>query len=151
MQRPGLQSSVTLESLLALSDAEAGAEVERSVLLFECGNELFAIDAADVDAVVEAGVTVPLPYPPAGVAGVASVRGSMRLVVCPGTGPPAGRGRLLALSCDRNLAIFADRVIGVVSAGAHGEAQSTPDGRSTRMRIGDRDAVLVDPAALIGP
>ena len=116
------------------------------MLVFECGSELFAIDAADVDAVVEAGVTVPLPYPPAGVAGIASVRGSMRLVVCLGPEAPAERGRLLALSCDRNLAIFADRVIGVVSA----EAQSTPDGRSTPIRIGNRDAVLVDPAALIG-
>lgn len=144
------QPSVSLEALLAATDAGAVAESGLSLLLFECGGSVYGVEASVVESIDEAGVIAPLPYPLATVDGVASVRGSMRLVVRLGSPSPTGRGRLVALSSDRNIAIHADRVIGVVTAGvddpdAAGSLRSRPD----RLRIDGMDVTLVDPDSLI--
>lgn len=144
------QPSVSLEALLAATEAGVADDAGLSLLLFECGDSVYGVEASAVEAIDEAGVIAPLPHPLGSVAGVASVRGSMRLVVRLGSPSPTGRGRLVALSSDRNIAIHADRVIGVVTAGvndpdAAGSSRSRPD----RLRVDGMDVTLVDPDSLI--
>ena len=145
------QPSVSLEALLAATGAGSPDDAGSSLLLFECGSSVYGVEASAVEAIDEAGVIAPLPHPLRSVAGVASVRGSMRLVVRLGSPSPTGRGRLVALSSDRNIAILADRVIGVVTADP-GRPDSTGSSseRSDRVRIDGLDVTLVDPQALIG-
>ena len=146
------QPSVSLETLLAAVEAGGPDDAGHSLLLFECGNSVYGVDASAVEAIDEAGEIAPLPHPLGSVAGVASVRGSMRLVIRLDSPSPTGRGRLVALSSDRNIAIHADRVIGVVtvdlgSPDSPGSARERPD----RLHIDGLDITLVDPMALIGP
>ena len=145
------QPSVSLETLLAASEAGGLDDVGLSLLLFECGNSVYGVEASAVEAIDEAGVIAPLPHPLGSVEGVASVRGSMRLVIRLGSPSPNSRGRLVALSSDRNIAIHVDRVIGVVSAGVDspdstGSSRTRPD----RLHIDGLDITLVDPMTLIG-
>jgi chemotaxis signal transduction protein len=145
------EPSVSLETLLAATEDGGRDEAVNSLLLLECDGSVFAIDASAVESIEEVSVIAPLPYPPASVVGVASVRGSMRLVVRLGRPAPTGRGRLVALSSDRNIAVYADHVIGVVTAGVEerGEAREQ-DGTPNRVRIDGRDVTLIDPATVIG-
>lgn len=144
------QPSVSLETLLAATEAGGSDDAGLSLLLFECGSDVYGVEASAVEAIDEAGVIAPLPHPLGSVAGVASVRGSMRLVVRLGSPSPTGRGRLVALSSDRNIAIHADRVIGVVTAGVDGpDAAGSSRGRPDRLRIDGMDVTLVDPNSLI--
>lgn len=144
------QPSVSLEALLAATEAGSPDDAGSSLLLFECGNSVYGLEASAVEAIDEAGVIAPLPHPLRSVAGVASVRGSMRLVVQLGSASPTGRGRLVALSNDRNVAIHADRVIGVVIAeiGAPDSNWSSSE-RPKLLRIDELDVTLVDPNYLI--
>ena len=145
------EASVSLEALLAATEAGAIGESGHSLLLFECGGSVYGVEASAVEAIDEAGVIAPLPHPPLTVDGVASVRGSMRLVVRLGSPSSTGRGRLVALSSDRNIAIHADRVIGVVTADIDGPDSTGSSGaRPDRLRIDGLDVTLVDPKALIG-
>lgn len=145
------EPTVSLEALLAATDAGAVAESGLSLLLFECGGSVYGVEASAVESIDEAGVIAPLPYPLATVDGVASVRGSMRLVVRLGSPTSTGRGRLVALSSDRNIAIHADRVIGVMTADIDGpDSPGSSSARPDRLRIDGHDVTLVDPRALIG-
>ena len=146
------QSSVTLEALLAASECDTHDDAERSFLLFESRGTVYGVDAACVESIDEAGVIAPLPYPPSAVVGVASVRGAMRLVVYLGEPSSTARGRLVSLSNDRNVAIHADRVLGVVTVDAN-ELDSTASGgtRKNQLHIDGHDVSLVDPTSLIGP
>lgn len=152
MPSQGHESSVTLETLLAASECAPSGESEHALLLFECDGIASAIHASCVASIEEAGVMVPLPFPPPDVAGVASIRGVMRLVVRLGASTPTGRGRLIALSNDRNLAIYADRVHGVVTVEpeAQDSTASTPD-RSASMLVNGREVRLVDTSTLMNP
>lgn len=144
------EATVSLEALLAAAESGAPAGDERSLLLFECGGVVYGVEASSVEAIDEAGVIAPLPYPLESVIGVASVRGSMRLVVRFGPQQSAGRGRLVALSTDRNVAIHADRVLGVVTT-RFDDAAGDPIAkeRPHRMHIDGLDVTLVDPVAVI--
>lgn len=151
MQHIRHEPSVSLETLLAATESGDRDEAADSLLLFECDGSAFAIAASAVESIEEVSVIAPLPYPPASVVGVASVRGSMRLVVRLGRSAPTGRGRLVALSSDRNIAVYADRVIGVVTAGVDEWSEAREqDATPNRMRIDGRDVTLIDPATVIG-
>lgn len=140
------QPSVSLQALLAATGAGSPDDAGSSLLLFECGSSVYGVEASAVEAIDEAGVIAPLPHPLGSVVGVASVRGSMRLVVRLGSPSPTGRGRLVALSSDRNIAILADRVIGVVTAGVgDSDPSSASRGRPDRLQIDGLDVALVDP------
>lgn len=115
-----------LADMLA-GDAESSPGEERGAFVhFErCGRQ-FVVDAASVEAIVKMPAITPLPYPPEGVAGVAPVRGRIRIVVCVAGEPGADAARLVVLNGEDQLALAADRVIGV--RGDRGAAELvTPD------------------------
>ena len=129
---------IPLEAMLAEA---AGDEASRAVLVFEAGGEVFGLDAAAVEAVVARVPVTRLPYAPAGVVGVASVRGRMRLVVDPG-GCGEAAPRLIALHGDAQLAVLADVVAGVVTL--------PPGDLPSDFSHAGRDVTIVDPESLVG-
>lgn len=141
---------VSLEALLAASEASADESSEVPVLLFGCGDVVHGIEAERVRSIDEAAAIAPLPYPPRDVMGIATVRGCVCLVVRIGPSLPTGRGRLIALRDDRNVAIFADRVIGVVTAGRDVLNAPVESGDHTTLRsIDGQNVVMLDPATLV--
>ena len=88
-----------------------------SVLVFDTGNESFAVGVEHIEGVVDCPGITPLPNPPEGIIGVTSVRGRMTLVFClnGGSGPGESRRRLILLKGDAQLGLFADRIEDVVS------------------------------------
>ncbi len=119
------KTTATINALLKLAsipvklgsgdDARDGDGV--SVLVFETGDEAFAIKVENIEGVVDCPKITPLPNPPDGVVGVASVRGRMTLVMCltaDGT-PGESRQRLILLKGDSQIGLFANRIEDVVS------------------------------------
>jgi chemotaxis signal transduction protein len=110
--RDDRKAPLPLEALL--SESAESRDGSRAVLVFEAGGATYGLDAAGVEVVVSRRAVTPLPYPPEGVVGVASVRGRMRLVVALGA-DPASAPRMIALHGDAQLAVLADRIAGVVA------------------------------------
>ena len=101
----------------AVSDAsEEGAEV-LSVLKFDIGGEVFSVAVDQTEGVVQCPRISPLPAPPHGMIGVASVRGRITLVMdlSLGATQKAERLRLILLKGEAQLGLLADRVDGVVA------------------------------------
>ena len=106
-----------------------------SVLKFEVGGAPYAIGVEYTDGVVDCPRITPLPNPPDGVAGIASVRGRMTVVMDLGlkvSHEPARR-RLILVKGDAQLGLLADRVEGVLALEpkkvrpvAHGKDNLTP-------------------------
>jgi chemotaxis signal transduction protein len=88
-----------------------------SVLLFGIGEQLFAIGVDHTEGVVECPAVSPLPSPPEGMLGVASVRGRMTLVMDLSLDDKitVAKRRLILLKGDAQLGLLADRVDGVVT------------------------------------
>ena len=109
--------SVGLEEILAASSEPAVEEGHRALLVFTAGSTMFAVNAQDVERVTEARFIAPLPSPPPGVVGVATVSGRMRLVLDPGAlyGRAEPRSAFVVLHGDSQLALAADRVHAVVT------------------------------------
>jgi chemotaxis signal transduction protein len=99
-----------------------------SVLVFEVGEEMFAIGVDHTEGVVDCPRVAPLPSPPEGMVGVTSVRGRMTLVLAPesGAGLKAGKRRLILLKGDAHLGLIVDRVEGVVSLAPAGDRKGKP-------------------------
>ena len=62
-----------------------------------------------------------LEHPQGPVAGVAPVRGRVRIVICPANEPDTPSARLVLLSGDGQLALAADRVAGIVADPANAD------------------------------
>jgi purine-binding chemotaxis protein CheW len=88
-----------------------------SVLKFEVGGESFGVGVDYTEGVVDCPRISPLPSPPDGIIGVASVRGRMTVVMdlSLGVSQKAERRRLILLKGDSQLGLLADRVDGVVA------------------------------------
>jgi len=88
-----------------------------SVLLFEVGGVAYAIGVESTEGVVDCPRITPLPGPPDGVAGLASVRGRMTVVLDFGTSQieTETKQRLILIKGDAQLGLLADRVEGVVA------------------------------------
>ncbi|MGA9772572.1 MAG: chemotaxis protein CheW [Blastocatellia bacterium] len=88
-----------------------------SVLLFEIGGKPFAIGVENTEGVVDCPRISPLPSPPNGLAGVASVRGRMTLVMDLSlkANQNAGKWRLILLKGEAQLGLLAERVEGVIA------------------------------------
>src|SRR6185295_2791409 len=88
-----------------------------SVLLFEIGGKAFAIGVENTEGVVDCPRISPLPSPPDGMAGVASVRGRMTLVMDLSlkANQNAGKRRLILIKGEAQLGLLAERVEGVVA------------------------------------
>lgn len=110
-----------LADMLAGDAASSPGEERPAFVHFErCGRE-FVVDAALVEAIVRVPAITPLPYPAAGVAGVAPVRGRIRIVVCVAGEPAVEAARLVVLNGEDQLALAADRVVGVRGDSGAGE------------------------------
>lgn len=88
-----------------------------SVLLFEIGGKPFAIGVENTEGVVDCPRISPLPSPPEGLEGVASVRGRMTLVMDLSlkANPAIGKWRLILIKGDMQLGLLAERVEGVLA------------------------------------
>jgi chemotaxis signal transduction protein len=88
-----------------------------SVLKFDIGGEVFSVAVDQTEGVVHCPRMSPLPAPPHGMVGVASVRGRITLVMdlSLGANQKAERRRLILLKGEAQLGLLADRVDGVVA------------------------------------
>jgi chemotaxis signal transduction protein len=109
----GERSRSLLETLLSGAAEPEPDDGSRALLLFEVAGAELAVDAALVEVITPARYVAPLPFAPAGVIGVASVRGRMRLVADAGGARPESGAYFVVLHGDGQLALLADRVLGV--------------------------------------
>ena len=88
-----------------------------SVLMFEIGGSPFAIAVEHTEGVVDCPRISPLPSPPDGLVGVASVRGKMTLVMDLSlvANPNEGKWRLILVKGDEQAGLLAERVEGVIA------------------------------------
>ena len=88
-----------------------------SVLKFDIGGDVFSVAVDQTEGVVHCPRITPLPAPPHGMVGVASVRGRITLVMdlSLGANQRAERRRLILLKGEAQLGLLADRVDGVVA------------------------------------
>jgi len=96
---------------------DEGKDDRVSVLVFDIGGETYAIGVEGTEGVVDCPRTSPLPSPPDGIVGVASVRGKITVVMdlSLGAAQRDDRRRLILLKGDAQLGLLADRVEGVLS------------------------------------
>jgi chemotaxis signal transduction protein len=123
MAKQNTQSNTNRPLAISASPMELGADdaVEGksdlvSVLSFEIGDESYAIGVENTEGVVDCPKLTPLPGAPVGVAGLASVRGRMTVVMDLGlsASPETEKQRLILVRGDAQLGLLADRVEGVV-------------------------------------
>jgi chemotaxis signal transduction protein len=88
-----------------------------SVLKFEIGGKTMAVAVDKTEGVVDCPRITPLPSPPDGMVGVASVRGRMTLVMDLSLEAVqrSGRRRLILLKSEGQLGLLADRVDGLIA------------------------------------
>ena len=98
-------------------DVADGKQDLLSVLMFEVGGAFYAIGVEHTEGVVDCPRITPLPSPPDGVAGIASVRGRMTVVMDLGlkANGHSSRRRLILVKGDAQLGLLADRVDGVLA------------------------------------
>jgi chemotaxis signal transduction protein len=103
--------------ILSASDPVDSKTDIASVLLFEIGGKAFAIGVENTEGVVDCPRISPLPSPPDGLAGVASVRGRMTLVMDLSlkANHNAGKRRLILIKGEAQLGLLAERVEGVIA------------------------------------
>jgi len=102
---------------LAAPDPGDGKADVVSVLMFEVGGAQYAIGVEHTEGVVDCPRVTPLPSPPDGVAGLASVRGRMTVVMNLSAKTPgeAVKQHLILVRGDAQLGLLADRVEGVIA------------------------------------
>ncbi|HKY04484.1 MAG TPA: chemotaxis protein CheW [Blastocatellia bacterium] len=118
----GTKSSL-MDALTAISlglvrpddDSKADGDLE-SVLVFEIDGQLYSIAVENTEGVVHCPRISPLPSPPDGIVGVASVRGRITVVVdlSMKSNPKPSKQRLILLKGEAQLGLLADRLEGVV-------------------------------------
>jgi chemotaxis signal transduction protein len=88
-----------------------------SVLLFEIGRKPFAIGVEHTEGVVDCPRVSPLPNSPDGMAGIASVRGRMTLVIDLSLMANVNevKRRLILVKGEAQLGLLAERVEGVIA------------------------------------
>lgn len=107
-----------------------------SVLMFEVGGALYAIGVENTEGVVDCPRMTPLPRPPDGVAGLASVHGRMTVVMDLGSraSEEQVKQRLILVKGNAQLGLLADRIEGVLALEprkvrpvAHGRSRLTSE------------------------
>jgi chemotaxis signal transduction protein len=107
-----------------------------SVLMFEVGGGTYAIGVENTEGVVDCPRITPLPRPPDGVAGLASVHGRMTVVMDLGAGSSEEqvKQRLILVKGNAQLGLLADHIEGVralepnkVRPVAHGRSRLTSE------------------------
>lgn len=107
-----------------------------SVLMFEIGGASYALGVENTEGVVDCPRITPLPRPPDGVAGLASVHGKMTIVMDLGSqaNEEPIKQRLILVKGNAQLGLLADRIEGVLALEpkkvrpvAHGRARLTSE------------------------
>src|SRR5258706_10107517 len=104
--------AIPLELGLPTPDSERTLHV--SVLMFEVRGSAYAIGVENTEGVVDCPRITPLPRPPDGVAGLASVRGKMTVVMNLGSkrSDEQIKQRLILVKGSAQLGLVADRIEG---------------------------------------
>jgi chemotaxis signal transduction protein len=107
-----------------------------SVLVFEIGGASYALGVENTEGVVDCPRITPLPRPPDGVAGLASVRGRMTVVMDLGSRSSEEqiKQRLILVKGSAQLGLLADHIEGVLALEprkvrpvAHGRSRLTSE------------------------
>jgi chemotaxis signal transduction protein len=88
-----------------------------SFVVFGVGSQSFAVDVNNTEGVVDCPGVAPLPRPPAGIVGVASVRGRITVVFdlsFQDRKPAAQGSRLILIRGDAQIGLLADRIDSIV-------------------------------------
>ncbi|HVG18438.1 MAG TPA: chemotaxis protein CheW [Blastocatellia bacterium] len=138
--KPVLEVGPIPFALFEAEPVEAKSDVV-SVLMFEVGRKPFAIAVEHTEGVVDCPRISPLPSPPDGLVGVASVRGRMTLVMDLSlmANPNEGKWRLILVRGDAQAGLLAERVEGVIALepkNLHGIETSGEAGGSQRVEEG---------------
>lgn len=115
----------TIKALLKLLSRPANVEaindtpdeVKKSFLLFEVGEEPFAVPVENIESVIDCPRITPLPYPPDGIIGVTSIHGKIVMVMKLSDRETAvtQKQRLILLQGDEHLGLLAHRIEDVVT------------------------------------
>lgn len=91
-----------------------------SFLLFDIGEEFFALAVENIEGVMDCPRIAPLPSPPDSVVGVTSARGRMTLVMDLSANhhPSGNRQRLVLLKGESQIGLLADRIEDVITLSA---------------------------------
>jgi purine-binding chemotaxis protein CheW len=123
------KTSSTINALLRLaaipvklspaSEENEGKE-QQSFLVFDIGEECFALAVENIEGIVDCSRITPLPSPPDAIVGITSVRGHMTLVMnlSANQTPGASRQRLVLLKGESQLGLLADRIEDVITLSA---------------------------------
>ncbi len=135
--------ALTAISLGLVRPDDDGKEQESvvSVLVFEIDTHLYSIAVENTEGVVHCPRISPLPSPPDGVVGVASIRGRITVVLDLSlkSNHKPSKQRLILLKGDAQLGLLADRLDGVVGL-APKQMKKTP----ARKKGEPADAVRLD-------
>jgi chemotaxis signal transduction protein len=124
--------------LATASPAEAQTDIV-SLLVFDVAGERFALGVEHTEGVVDCPRVSPLPRPPDGIVGVASVRGRMTIVVdlSLNGGRRGDRRRLVLIKGDAQLGLLADHIEGVLQLAAK-KLRATAPRRQSSLKQGGR-------------
>lgn len=130
------------------------------VLIARVGDQTVAIDATQIESVTDLKTVVPVPYAPNHVHGLSALRSQVATVVdfkrAAGGEASAATGRALVTQLDgHRYALRVDTVEDVIACSIEPieTRADTPWGRLStgRIDLGDRFALVVDPARVINP
>src|SRR6266480_4064854 len=102
----------------SIKDGADSQPLTREVRLMFAGSQCLGLPADEIEAIAEWRVPTPLPDAPAGVLGVAFIRGRMLTVldanVLLGAGAANNRGKVVALRGDEQIGLAVERTGDVV-------------------------------------
>ena len=128
------------------TDLEGAEPDQISVLIFEVGDRLFAINVENTEGVVYCSRVSPLPGAPDGIVGITSVRGRITVAADLNTGAAArkDRLRLILLKGESQLGLIADRFDTVASFNPDSLRREVPAAISAELRETLSDAGLFE-------
>ncbi len=123
------KTSSTINALLRLAaipvqlnpaSDENDSSGQLSFLVFDIGEDFFALTVENIEGVVDCARIAPLPSPPDAVVGVTSVRGRITLVMnlSADIHHSDNRQRLILLKGESQVGLLADRIEGVITISA---------------------------------
>ena len=120
------KTSSTINALLKLAaipvklNSENEGHEQLSFVVFDIGEEFFALSVENIEGIVDCSRIAPLPSPPDGIVGITSVRGHMTLVMNLSANHTQGasRQRLVLLKGESQLGLLADRIEDVITLSA---------------------------------
>jgi chemotaxis signal transduction protein len=149
VNRKRRERSSPLAALLAANEQADDTRDTRTLLAFEAGTELYAVDAANVEMVVGSRFVARIPTGPPELLGVVSVHGRMRLAVDFDRSTPRderAKWWLVALHGDTQLAIIADRIEGLHTIASDEALAADATGY---VQLGNREVRWLDPERIL--